>query len=361
MQHPAQALREAVKEEMPVSSSGLRPSPVTPTVDFETDGVQHGFLRLPYSRDDSAWGSIMVPLTVVRNGTGPTALLTGGNHGDEYEGPVALFDLAQNLTAEEVSGRVIIVPAMNYPAFCAGTRTSPIDQRNMNRVFPGRPDGKVTEKLADYFQRYLLPLADVVLDIHSGGKTLDFLPFAAAHILEDKEQEAKCFAAVAAFAAPWSMSMLEIDAVGMYDTAAEKQGKVFLSTELGGGGSARAETIRIAKRGVRNLLCHAGILQGDIEPAPTRWLSMASDDCFIFAEDSGLVEVCRDLGDPVEAGEVISRVHPIGRTGQVPVEYRAKITGLVAGRHFPGLIKPGDCLAVIGETDLSSHQAGAER
>jgi N-alpha-acetyl-L-2,4-diaminobutyrate deacetylase len=256
---------------------------------------------------------------------------------------------------------VIIVPAMNYPAFCAGTRTSPIDQRNMNRVFPGRPDGKVTEKLADYFQRYLLPLSDVVLDIHSGGKTLDFLPFAAAHILEDKEQEAKCFAAVAAFAAPWSMSMLEIDAVGMYDTAAEKQGKVFLSTELGGGGSARAETIRIAKRGVRNLLRHAGILQGDIEPAPTRWLSMASDDCFIFAEDSGLVEVCRDLGDPVEAGEVISRVHPIGRTGQAPVEYRAKITGLVAGRHFPGLIKPGDCLAVIGEADLSSHQAGAER
>ena len=99
----------------------LRPSPIAPTVDFSAEGVQHGFLRLPYSRDDSAWGSVMIPLTVIKNGDGPTALLTGGNHGDEYEGPIALFDLARSLKAEDVTGRVIIVPAMNYPAFVAGT------------------------------------------------------------------------------------------------------------------------------------------------------------------------------------------------------------------------------------------------
>ena len=68
----------------------LRPSPIAPTVDFEREGVQHGFLRLPYSRDDSAWGSVMIPICVIRNGKGSTALLTGGNHGDEYEGPLAL-------------------------------------------------------------------------------------------------------------------------------------------------------------------------------------------------------------------------------------------------------------------------------
>ena len=67
--------------------------------------MQHGFLRLPYSRDDSAWGSVMIPIAVIRNGNGPTALLTGGNHGDEYEGPIALFDLARTLDAGKVSGR----------------------------------------------------------------------------------------------------------------------------------------------------------------------------------------------------------------------------------------------------------------
>ncbi len=324
-----------------------KPSPVAPTVDFDRNGVQHGFLRLPYSRDDSAWGSVMIPICVVRNGDGPTALLTGANHGDEYEGPLALYELARTLDPDTVSGTVIIVPAMNYPAFRAGTRTSPIDRGNMNRSFPGRPDGTVTEKIADYFQRELLPRADLVFDFHSGGRTLDFLPYCAAHILPDKAQEAKAFAAVEAFAAPYSMKMLEIDAVGMYDTAAEEMGKVFVTTELGGGGTARAETVRIARRGIANVLRHAGIVEGAVEKSETRWLDMPSDDCFIFAEDDGLFETMVDLGENVEEGMVIARIHPIGRTGLEAQQIRAKMSGILVARHFPGLIKAGDCMSVV--------------
>ncbi|EHK55825.1 ectoine utilization protein EutE [Mesorhizobium alhagi CCNWXJ12-2] len=325
----------------------LRPSPISPTVDFDADGVQHGFLRLPYSRDDSAWGSVMIPVCVIRNGEGPTALLTGGNHGDEYEGPLALYDLARTLDPKDVSGTVIIVPAMNYPAFRAGTRTSPIDKGNMNRSFPGRPDGTVTEKIADYFQRHLLPRADIVLDFHSGGRTLDFLPFCAAHVLPDKEQEQKAFAAVAAFSAPYSMRMIEIDTVGMYDTAAEEMGKVFVTTELGGGGTSRAETVRIARRGTLNVLRHAGIVSGAVEKTPTRWLDMPSGDCFSFAEDDGLIETMIDLGESVEAGQVVARIHSVGRTGGAPQEIRATMSGVLAARHFPGLVKAGDCAAVL--------------
>ncbi len=157
----------------------MRDSPITPTVDFSREGEQHGYLKLPYSHDGSAWGALMIPVTVIARGSGPTVLLTGANHGDEYEGPVALAKLAASLRADDVNGRVIIVPYLNYPALRAGRRTSPIDQGNLNRSFPGRPDGTVTQKIADYVQRYLLPMADLVLDIHSGGRTLDFLPFAA--------------------------------------------------------------------------------------------------------------------------------------------------------------------------------------
>ena len=322
-------------------------SPVTATVDFEQDGIQHGFLKLPHSRDESAWGAVMIPVTVVKNGDGPTALLTGGNHGDEYEGPVALFDLANTLAAEAVTGRLVIVPAMNYPAFRAGRRCSPIDGGNLNRSFPGRPDGTVTEKIADYFQRHLLPLADLVADIHSGGRTLDFLPFAAAHILEDKEQEARCVAAMEAFNAPYSLMLLEIDAAGMYDTAAEALGKTFVSTELGGGGSASARTLAIAKRGVNNILRHAGILAGEPELGPTTHLDMPDGSCFVTSEHAGLVEFCLDLGAPVRACQVVARVHDVERTGGGPVDYRAGINGLLAGRHFPGLIQVGDTLAMI--------------
>src|SRR5882757_6821730 len=233
VERPAPARREVL----------TRPSPVTSTVDFAGNGVQHGHLRLPYSRDDSAWGSVMIPIAVIRNGEGPTALLTGANHGDEYEGPIALFDLARTLDPASVRGRVIIVPAMNTPAFRAGTRTSPIDKGNLNRSFPGRPDGTPTQKIADYFQRVLLPMADIVLDFHSGGRTLDFVPFAAAHVLADKRQEQGAFAAVAAFGAPYSMRMVEIDTAGLYDSAAEAMGKIFVTTELGGGGTPRTETV----------------------------------------------------------------------------------------------------------------------
>ncbi|AYM08783.1 N(2)-acetyl-L-2,4-diaminobutanoate deacetylase DoeB [Agrobacterium radiobacter] len=328
-------------------STALRPSPITPSVDFDAKGVQHGHLRLPYSRDDSAWGSVMIPICVIANGEGPTALLTGANHGDEYEGPAALFELAHKLDPEEVSGRIIIVPALNYPAFRAGTRTSPIDRGNLNRSFPGRPDGTVTEKIADYVTRHLIPLADIVLDFHSGGRTLDFLPYAAAHELSDKTQEARCFEAVAAFAAPYSMKMLEIDAVGMLDTTVEELGKVFVTTELGGAGTASAKSIDIARKGIVNLLCHAGILAGAPVATPSRWLDMPSSDCFTFAEDDGLVAFVRDLGDAVMAGETVALVYPIGKTGLAPVDYRASINGVLAARHVPGLIKAGDCLSVI--------------
>ncbi|MGF1610691.1 MAG: N(2)-acetyl-L-2,4-diaminobutanoate deacetylase DoeB [Kiloniellales bacterium] len=325
----------------------MRVSPISATVDFEADGVQHGFLRLPHSHDLSAWGSIMIPLTVVKRGQGPTALLTGGNHGDEYEGPIALFDLVLRLTADQVSGRVIIVPAMNYPAFKAGRRTSPIDGGNMNRVFPGRPDGTVTEKIADYFQRRLLPLADYVLDLHSGGRSLQFLPFAAAHVLPDKDQEARCVTAMEAFAAPYSVMLLEIDKTGLYDTAAEELGKVFVSSELGGGGSATAATAAIGKRGVANFLKHAGILAGEPARSPSMRLEMPDERCYVTCETAGLIEYCIDLGSAVEPGQIIARVHEVERSGKPPVEYRARIAGLFVGRHFPGLISFGDMLAAL--------------
>ena len=72
----------------------MKPSPVKSTIDFERDSLQHGFLKLPHSHDESAYGSVIIPISMAKNGGGPTALLTGGNHGDEYEGPIALFDLA---------------------------------------------------------------------------------------------------------------------------------------------------------------------------------------------------------------------------------------------------------------------------
>ena len=325
----------------------MRENPISPTVDFTKDGVQHGHLRLPYSRNDSAWGSILIPICVIRNGDGPCALFTGANHGDEYEGPIALHTLARELSLDKITGTVILVPSMNHPAFLAGTRVSPIDQGNMNRVFPGQPDGTPTQKIADYFQRVLLPMADVVLDFHSGGKTLNFVPFAASHVLENKAQEARCRAARDAFNAPYSMEMREIDSLGMYDNAAEHLGKTFVTTELAGGGTATPQTIRIAYKGARNLLIHAGILDGAPRIDPTVFLSQPDDACFHFTTHNGLLEFTCELGDYVNTGDLIARIWPLDDTARAPVQLTAQRPGLLAARHHPGLLHPGDCVAVL--------------
>jgi N-alpha-acetyl-L-2,4-diaminobutyrate deacetylase len=320
---------------------------ISPTVPLNADGVHHGFLKLAHSRDDSAWGSVMVPITVIQNGQGPTALLTGANHGDEYEGPISLQELAVALKPDQITGRVIILPMMNQPAFVAGTRCSPIDGANMNRSFPGRPDGTVTQKICHYVSTELVPLADIVLDFHSGGKTLDFLPFAAAHVLENKTQEAACMAAMRAFNAPYSVKMLEIDNVGMFDTEVEAQGKVFVTTELGGAGTATSKTVGIARKGIRNLLIHAGILNAKIDKGPTVSLDMPDESCFTFSQEAGLIEYLVELGDKVTADQVIARVWSMDKTGGEPVACFARRSGILAARHVPGLVKMGDFIGLV--------------
>ncbi|MDF1727933.1 MAG: N(2)-acetyl-L-2,4-diaminobutanoate deacetylase DoeB [Sulfitobacter sp.] len=311
-------------------------SPISATIPLDMKGTHHGFLKLPYSRDESAWGSVMIPISVIKGGDGPTALMTGGNHGDEYEGPLALQDLALSLAPDTLTGRVIILPMMNLPAFAAGRRTSPIDKGNLNRSFPGRPDGTVTQKIAHYIATELVPLADIVLDFHSGGSTLDFLPFAAAHVLEDKDQEAACWAAVQAFGAPYSVKMLEIDNVGMFDTEVENQGKVFVTTELGGAGTSSPETVGIARRGVRNLLRHAGIMPGTLETAQSTALDMPDGLCHHFAVEAGMVEYLLTLGDKVTEGQTLARIWPTDRTGKAPAEVTSQCAGILAARHVPG-------------------------
>lgn len=322
-------------------------NPITPTIPLDQDGIHHGFLKLPFSRNDSAWGSVMIPIAVFKNGDGPCALLTGANHGDEYEGPIALQELSATLDLNEIKGRIIILPMMNFPAFAAGTRCSPADGLNMNRSFPGKPDGTVTEKICHYITSQLVPMADLVLDFHSGGKTLDFLPFAAVHVLEAKKQEEACLAALQAFNAPYSCRMLEIDNVGMFDTEVEAQGKVFVTTELGGAGTSSAQSVAIAKKGARNLLRHAGILSGDLELGPTVQLDMPDETCFVFAQHSGLIEYIADLGSHVKTGETIAHIWSTERTGQPPIKCHARRDGLLIGRHVPGLLKLGDFVGLV--------------
>jgi N2-acetyl-L-2,4-diaminobutanoate deacetylase len=317
------------------------------TIDLEAEGKRFGALNVPHSSNESAWGAIRVPVVVAKGGAGPTLLLVGGNHGDEYEGPIALLKLARALDPARLAGRVIILPALNLPAVLAATRVSPIDGLNMNRAFPGDPRGTPSAMIADYVTRRLLPLADAVIDLHTGGKTLDFVPFIGMHILPDPALMERSKAALLAFGAPISLVIEELDMTGMLDSEVEVLGKPFLFTELGGAGMARASHVRIAERGVRNLLAHFGLLEGEVEAAPSRLMHSPDAACFVISEDRGLYEPLLDLGEEVAAGQAVGQVHDVEKPARAAAVVHAARAGLMIGRHVPGLTRPGDCLAVL--------------
>ncbi|HEX6113671.1 MAG TPA: N(2)-acetyl-L-2,4-diaminobutanoate deacetylase DoeB [Geminicoccaceae bacterium] len=328
------------------------PFRVSTTVDFDADGKQFGALNVPYSSNESAWGAVRIPIVVLKGGAGPTLLCTGGVHGDEYEGPIALGKLARSLEATALNGRLILLPALNLPAVLAGARVSPIDQINLNRTFPGRWDGTVTEMIADYVTRRILPLCDAVLDLHSGGRTLQFLPFCGMHVLKEPAQMARTHAAMEAFGAPFSVVIDEFDRLGMIDTAVEQLGKIFLFTELGGGGAVTAATVAIAERGIDNLLHHFGMIEGAPEPVATRLMHSPEASYFVVSEDRGIFEIVVDLGAAVSAGQPVARIHDVESPARTPATCRAERSGVLIGRRWAGPTRPGDCLAVIATDSL---------
>ena len=171
---------------------------ITTNVDVARDGTQTGHLFLPHSPHEDAWGAI--PIAVVRNGTGPTVLRTGGVHGDEYEGP----------------------------------------------------------------------MADLVMDLHSGGSSLMILPSAIVEPSADPVAERRNLDACLAFNAPWTVRMAVAGDPRTATAAAVRQGRVVIGSELGGGGIASPEGIDVARRGIRNVLVELGMLDPRHRLAPDR-------------------------------------------------------------------------------------------
>ncbi|MDX1687689.1 MAG: succinylglutamate desuccinylase/aspartoacylase family protein [Candidatus Promineifilaceae bacterium] len=331
----------------------LAQSPVTTDADFEADGRQVTYLRVPYSRNSSAWGAVMLPIVVVKNGRGPTVMLVGGTHGGEYEGPVCLTKMAQGLTPEQVRGRVILLPALNLPAVLSGQRLSPIDGKDMNRVFPGRYNGTVTEIIAHYVHEAILPLCDAVVDLHAGGYSLELAPYISMHYLDDEEQMAQTRAALEAFQAPYALIMEEFSGEGLLDYAVERMGKVFLCAELGGAGRLSADTLNIAEVGAWNVLRHFGIVEGEIEscearglPA-TRLMEVPDPENYHAVMDDGIYESFFKVGDTVEAGQPLGHVHFVQYPSRPPAPVVAQRSGVLIGRRGPGFVEVGDTVAVI--------------
>ncbi len=318
------------------------------SLDFDRDGKQHDWLRSPFSSDLSAYGIIPIPIVCIRNGEGPTALLIAGNHGDEYEGQVALSKLARQVEPADVRGRIVILPALNHPAVVAGRRLSPLDEGNLNRLFPGEANGTPTQMIAHYVSSVLLPMADLVIDLHSGGRSLSYLPCCLIRSGKTASETARLIELMQVFGAP--IGSISDGAGGggatTLSAVAQAVGVPALTTELGGGGTFSRAGEAIATQGLHRVLKHIGILPtAETEAAPpVRLMRVDGRDAYTYASIHGIFEPAADIGDSVHAGQCAGRIHPIEGPQRSPEEVRFAQSGLVACRRAPALTAPGDCL-----------------
>lgn len=329
-------------------------SPVIASIDYHMPGKHFGWLQVPHSTNWSAWANLCVPIVAVNGGDGQTVLVLGGNHGDEPEGQIAALNLAREVEVADVHGRLIIIPCLSPEASQAFTRLWP-SGANFNRSFPGSPDGSPDAQLADYLSRYLFPMSDVILDIHSGGRTLMFLPWSEIHYVSDAAQRRAMVEAMLAWNTDYHCVYIDIAGTGLLVGEAERQRKIVVGTELGGGGHVTAQVHRLARDGLGNVLRHFGVLAGEAQTRaelglpPATILRATERDNYLLAPESGLFEILVCLGERVEKGQAVGRIHFLERPDRPPESILARNAGIVCAMRAIAPTRVGDCVVVVGE------------
>lgn len=321
-------------------------------IDFAAAGKQLGYGHVVHSDNVHDGAVIPVPLAVISSGPGPVALLVAGTHGDEYEGQVLAHELIRELDPERLSGTVIIVPAANSPAVRGATRVSPIDAGNLNRSYPGRGDGGPTEQVAALIAGDLLPRADFVIDMHSGGSNSTYLPSAFIYRGPAEGLWRGKLRAARLLGLPYVMVVAPLLEPGSLSSAGDLAGILTISTELSGAGTVDRHALGALRRGMPRLLADLGILREDTnavnipQAAEPQWLELMSESP-VTATAAGLFEPLVDLGDAVRAGQPVARVHFIDELDRPPRLYAARLDGVAAIMRRPTLVAPGTHLLHI--------------
>ncbi len=287
--------------------------------------------------------------TVEGTGPGPTLALMGGVHGDEMEGPVALARLLAGIDREPLAGRLIVVPVANPDAVAAGMRCSPVDGCNLARCFPGKPDGRPTERLAALLASAVIARADALLDLHSGGAALaaaffsgygDTGPMAAR-----ARQMAEAFGAPAVWrhgAPAGGRTLSEAHARGIPSIYVETTGGIFPDETVIE--AYRAGTLRVMQQ--LGMIPHA-------PPAPTqpplRLAGSGDIDKAIAAPKSGFLQTGVAPLDRLRKGQVVATV--LGLDGRPLARIAAPTEGIAVFVRRARWVEDGDTVLVMAQQD----------
>jgi predicted deacylase len=253
-----------------------------------------------------------IPFSLVRGRTaGPVLALVAGTHGAEYVPIIALQRLRSAIDPGSLRGTVILVHVANMPSFLGRTvYYSPADGKNLNRVFPGKADGTLSERIAEAITREVIARATHVVDLHCGDGNESLRPYSYWITTGDpKVKEAS-----RAMALAFGLERIVVDGSRPTDPAASvylsntgvTRGKPALTTETGGMGLVDEESIALIEGGVAGLLKHLGMR--DIGPAPVAAPVWINKNEVLRAGATGLFFPAVARGQAVTKGTKIGHI-----------------------------------------------------
>jgi predicted deacylase len=287
--------------------------------------------------EDADMNNLSIPVLVVHGGEGPVLWMQGCVHGSEHSGSLALRDYLLNLDPKSLSGTIIGVPVVNRSAFAAKRRTSPIDDLDLNRTFPGDPTNSFTHKLAATLFNKITAHADYVVDLHTGGNQFlipGYTIFAPTNNETERQSRQMCSAADL----PYAVSPpLETFAGALYGEVAKKSIPAIV-VEIGGEGRIRQHHLERTVEVVRNIPRQLGMLS---EPVVRNNDVIFREKLSIARASVGGIFECNIEGNkPVEKGDLLAKITDIkGRTKQ-RLEAPYDAIPIAVGTY--GVVRPGD-------------------
>ena len=324
-------------------------SRLTMTVDLDAPGKHVGDVMLRWSDNSNPLGYHPIPLISLKGAKGPTVLITGGTHGDEFEGTAAIMRLAGALDPATLTGQVILLPALNAPAVMASSRVSPLDGANLNRAFPGDANGSATAMIADFVQQVLLPRCAGAIDLHSGGKASFFAPCALATQSAEKDLRAANLALARAFGLPLIWELGAQNDNRSLNAAAERAGVPMIATELGGGGGVDPDITNATERGLMNCLAHLGVIDAPSAQADARRVEIQSSADTLYAPGAGVFDRAISAGQDVKAGDVAGRFHFVMEPERASITCHFPSDGFVLAHTCRGYVQRGEMLALVAK------------
>jgi len=329
-------------------------------LDFDTPGRRDYWVLLEH---DSLWGFHRIPLTVMvgRKAEPERGLVaSGANHGNEYEGPVTLKHLLKDLRAEDVLGRIILIPVLNPAAFASGTRESVDDDGvNLNRAFvdgAGKTSALagITHRIAAFVREHLFPRVHVWIDLHAGGQGIQFAPATSYHPIDDPKQAREIEEAARWFGTP-IVVVYQNRTPGLLPSEAERLGKVMVGGEFGFGEAVHPAGVRYARHGILAAAIRHGQLAGSIEKiahhadGTQRIVEMVDPACFVQAPWAGHYEPLLPCGARAKKGETVGWLHDFQRIDEEAYPIRANFDGLVIAQAWRAPVKAGQSVLCVGK------------